>query len=230
MEPRTLVIAELHLGKPLIRDRKLSEQEIIQTFGRIRSLINEYNSKEVLILGDVKEQIGLPPKPVQRKIRHGFESILNHTDRVKIIKGNHDGRIEDFLDIEGISFAYKEERRVGSQKVVLFHGHKFFPVNTYDIAITAHIHPAANISSDTLAVPIVKTWAIFDLIHQKGEAKWVILPAFSPWITGVSLNTLPKNDIKRLMPFKGKNEIEIKRLELLYTDLTPLVERSFSLL
>lgn len=228
LEQGTLVIAELHLGKPQMRDYKLSGKNIRESFDRINSLLRKENPEELIILGDVKEKIGLPPKPLQEKMKKGFRTLLDHVKRIKVIKGNHDGRIEDFLDFERVTFKKKEERVIHGRKVLLFHGHKFFPLTPYDLAISAHIHPAANISSENLSVPLVKVWASFQLSFSKGEIHWIILPAFSRWIKGIALNTLQEKRIRELMPFTDKGDLTLEELNLLYTDLTPLKKIRFS--
>lgn len=224
----TIVIAELHLGAPTryFRDYTLVRKSISRTFQRINSLLSE-ETEELLILGDLKEKIGLPSRSVQNGLRSGLQSVLNHVDRVKIIKGNHDGTLDEFLDIEGVSFGKKVVRKLNGKKIILFHGHKFFPIKPYDIAITAHIHPAANVSSEEISTPLVKAWASFDLSHSEGTTKWVIIPAFSKNIKGVALNELPTEEIEKIMPFKQEETIKLKRLKLYYTDLTPIEEISF---
>lgn len=224
----TIVIAELHLGAPsrFFRDYTLVRKSISKTFQRINSLVKN-GAKELLILGDLKEKIGLPPRSVQEGLRNGLQSVLNYVDRIKIIKGNHDGTLDEFLDIEGISFGKKAVRKHSGKKIILFHGHKFFPIKPYDIVITAHIHPATNVSSEDLSIPLVKSWASFDLSHSEDKKKWVIIPAFSKKIRGVALNELPIEEIKKIMPFKDQEEIKLKRLKLYYTDLTPITEISF---
>lgn len=225
----TIVIAELHLGpRTWIRDYELIKKNIHKTIHNIQHLLKREEPRELLILGDVKEKIGLPPLFIRTAIKKGFKRLLKHVEQIRVIKGNHDGRIEEVLDLEGISFAKKEVREIKENKIILFHGHKFFPIQHYDTAVTAHIHPAVNVSSSSLSVPLVKAWASVQLTVSEKNIEWLILPAYSNAITGVALNKLPKEEIRRLMPFKDKEKLKLDQLTLWHEDLTPLERKQFN--
>lgn len=224
-----IVVAELHLGpRTWIQDYELIKRNIHNTLQQVQDLLKREGPRELLILGDVKEKIGVPPPFIKNAIKKGFTKLLENVDQITIIKGNHDGKLEEVLDLDGVSFAKKAVREIQNKQVILFHGHKFFSIEGYDTAVTAHIHPAVNVSSASLSVPLVKVWASFQLSTAKKDIEWLILPAFSNAITGVALNKFSKEQIRQWMPFKQKERLKVKQLTLWHQDHTPLERKTFT--
>jgi len=111
----SLVISDLHLGM---------EQELFRRGIRIGDftdylidktllLLRETRCKNLIILGDIKENV----VSLEGEVRRYFDSVLPHAS-VTVCKGNHDGNIER---ISGISVAPPEG--IMLHGIGMLHGH-----------------------------------------------------------------------------------------------------------
>ncbi|MFA4640201.1 metallophosphoesterase [Pyrococcus kukulkanii] len=174
---KTLVFADPHLGFEPFRginvkssfERKLAE-----------FIISE-DPDIVIILGDVKEDLGL--KGYTRKILLDFFSMLKDY-KIIITKGNHDGRIEEvterFDNVSVVEYYILDD-------VLFMHGHRSLPEVDFKKAFLGHIHPTAIVSLKGVKRK-VKCFV--------KAGRFIILPTINPFFEGMDI----REGIK-LIPF-----------------------------
>jgi len=162
---KTLVLADLHIAFELSRGLRIRTR-----FEKsLANFIKSKNPDLLIILGDVKESIGL--EAFTKKLLIEFFSEISEFKTV-ITKGNHDGKIEeiteafdnikitDYFLLDGILF---------------LHGHQLLPGAKFEKAILGHIHPTVSVR---IGNAVKKTKCFFKI------NKFLILPTVNPYIEG----------------------------------------------
>jgi len=185
----SLVLADLHIGREskIIQhgDELLSITEYMVS--EIERLKEEHKLKDIIILGDVKEDITSIPL----QVHDFFSRIRPMFRRIAVLKGNHDGGIEK---ISGIN-VLDQELVIGG--VAMAHGHKLFSPETFscDYLLTAHRHFYFPMKSAVGKIYNMKIYAVvppnisgihkkYGNIEVKKGMKAVFVPSFNPLITG----------------------------------------------
>ena len=134
-----LVVADLHLGFELELERKgiyVPHTELI--FNKLKLLLKITKSRGLVILGDVKHMIRMPLEREIRIVRGLLRKLIELVPRIVIVKGNHDGKIEEICsDIDNLEIV--DEFKLG--RVTLVHGHR--KPKKFTILLMGHIHPLA---------------------------------------------------------------------------------------
>ncbi|CAI1492325.1 Putative ICC-like phosphoesterase [Thermococcus nautili] len=190
---RTLLIADPHIGFELSRGLRIKTgfEESLARF------IVESGADALIILGDVKEPLGLSFRLKEMLLR--FFSALKDV-RIIVTKGNHDGRIEEvtgkFPNVE------VREHLLLDGKLFL-HGHTRLPKIEFEEAFLGHAHPAYTLESGGVARKV----KVFARVNE-----FLVLPTVNPYIEGFDV----REGIK-LVPFLRKaREIELFLPEGLY--------------
>ncbi|NJE49328.1 metallophosphoesterase [Thermococcus sp. 9N3] len=190
---RTLLIADPHIGFELSRGLRIRTgfEESLARF------IVESGADALIILGDVKEPLGLSFRLKEMLLR--FFSALKDV-RIIVTKGNHDGRIEEvtgkFPNVE------VREHLLLDGKLFL-HGHTRLPKIEFEEAFLGHAHPAYTLKSGGVARKV----KVFARVNE-----FLVLPTVNPYIEGFDV----REGIK-LVPFLRKvREIELFLPEGLY--------------
>ncbi|MBC7115354.1 MAG: metallophosphoesterase family protein, partial [Archaeoglobi archaeon] len=136
---RYTVIADLHVGIEREWMRKISRRILERMKGDITEILKERECENLIILGDLKHTVEGVTREDERVIRSFLED-LSSISNVLIVKGNHDGGIEE-ISPEGIEI--KDARGFRIEKAALLHGHASpnEDVLSSEIILTAHIHP-----------------------------------------------------------------------------------------
>ncbi len=136
---KAIVVADLHIGYY----RHLSEKGLIlrnntgDMIRRLKKLLNRYNCKNLIIVGDVKHSIGY-----EKDVK-----LLKSLDaEIKIVKGNHDGGIESLLDAEIYDATGLRIDNYG-----FVHGHAWpsKDVMNAKYIFMGHLHPEVELSDST---------------------------------------------------------------------------------
>lgn len=135
---KALVFADPHIGFELSRGLRIRTdfEEVLAQF------VLESNPNLLIILGDLKEPLGLSFRLKEMLLR--FFSPLKDTE-VVITKGNHDGRIEEIArKFENVSVV---EKFILDQKLFL-HGHTKLPKGEFrgkssSVTLIPHTHSRA---------------------------------------------------------------------------------------
>ena len=191
---KTLLISDLHIGFVygrntrgiLIPNKKLPEEELVE-------MVIKEKPRRLIILGDFKDEIFGAGNPLTGRIFAFLKKVTKYT-RLTIIKGNHDGKIEEFLseDIEIIPATGLLLKLEGEKTMGLWHGHATpaLDVMNADITISAHCHPAYTFRDEIGSKTTEKVWIKTKWLHSvDGEERiHIIMPAFNPFIEGYSVD------------------------------------------
>ncbi len=222
-----LIIADIHFGDFFVYDIEILEHYKNEITSKIIKILEKEKKRKMIINGDLKESIGLPNKIIRKLLVDFLESILNYVEELIIIKGNHDGKIEEILSDLKHYGNFEIIKELILRNTIIYHGHRKVKDNSLlDVStiITAHIHPAINFS------PLrknIKAWLLGHLnINIEDEIKdlnWIVLPAFSDYTYGLALNQLSDLELLSLIPIKGT--VKLDKVTILLKDLTPVEER-----
>ncbi len=167
---RTLLIADPHIAFEAskgLRIRTRFEE-------KLADFVNSKNPDVLVILGDVKEPLGLGL--FTKRLLMGFFSELGDIE-VMITKGNHDGRIEEvarkFENIEVSDYFLVDD-------VLFIHGHQNLPDAQFKNAYLGHIHPAVNVRFGST----LRKTKCFLRVNR-----FLILPTINPYISGFDIRT-----------------------------------------
>ena len=223
---RILVIADLHIGleKELAANGITVPSQLMKLQRRLFDLVEKTNANHVIILGDIKhdykgigwqEMVDVP----------AFFQRLAEEVKVTLVKGNHDGDIEQVLP-KGIEL----HDPVGyvMEDVLLTHGQAWpeksmLPAKTI---IMGHIHPAVEFWSGGarsvehvfMRAPVRK-----DVLERKFKTKTnlenaIIVPTFNHMSGGASFN---RQDFEPIGPLLEK-VVDWKNGEVFLVDGTYL--------
>ncbi len=194
---KTLIVSDLHIGYVYGRNKrgiilpesKRPEDDIIQ-------LLDEIQPDTLIFLGDFKDEIFGTSHPIAGRILKFLRQLLEKTN-VIIIKGNHDGKIEEIISEEikliqadGLRLTQKETNK----SIGLWHGHASpaLDVWTADITISAHAHPAYTFRDEIGSKITQKVWVKAKWLNTKeGEPDriHIIVPPFNRYIDGYSVDS-----------------------------------------
>lgn len=180
---RALVIADYHAGiETELRYEGIEvESRADDRREQLLSLIEETGAGRVVILGDLAHWIGEPIGAELDEIQGLIEAV---TDRVPatLVKGNHDGEIEDAIDIPVTD---SSGIRIGD--VGFVHGHTWPSREVLSAAVVCvgHEHPAVRLEDEVGGRRVERVWMRGPLSSdpfEDGEgidAELVIFPAFN---------------------------------------------------
>ncbi|WP_297420029.1 metallophosphoesterase [Thermococcus sp.] len=162
---RTLLIADPHIGFELSRGLRVRTH----FEERLAEFILEEDPDLLIILGDVKEPIGL--SFMIKRLLMGFFSDLRGIPTA-ITKGNHDGRIgevaEKFRNVEVADYLLLDD-------TLFLHGHTTLPRVEFNEAYLGHIHPAYTFKRGGVSRKV-------KVFVRAG--RFLILPTINPFIEG----------------------------------------------
>ena len=181
---RTLLIADPHIGFELSRGLRVRTR----FEGQLVDFILERDPDMLVILGDVKEPLGM--SFTMKRLLMGFFSGLRGIPTV-ITRGNHDGRIgevaERFPDVEVVDYLLMGD-------ILFMHGHTKLPGPDFKEAYLGHIHPAYTFESGGIRRRV----KVFLRV-----GKFLILPSINPFIEGFDVR-----EGIRMVPFlKDSKEV-----------------------
>jgi len=173
---RWIVIADLHLGIVNFPDR-----EVIEATAK---LVEKENADGIIVLGDLKHDIGLRNK--ERREVELFKQELLKTglddENIILVRGNHDGGLDELIRMEPSSgFVF---RRYG-----FFHGHAnpSPEVLKAKLVIFAHIHPAILIADEVGGVKR-RVWLSGEWDKFGERIRVLVMPAFNELCSSIAVN------------------------------------------
>ncbi|CAB50305.1 metallophosphoesterase [Pyrococcus abyssi] len=183
---RTLVLADPHLAfEPFKGINVRSKLE-----KKLANFIKSQDVDAVIILGDVKEEIGL--SGFTEKVLQEFFAELKELGII-ITKGNHDGRIEDvayrFDNVEVLPYFLDKE-------ILFIHGHSRLPDVKFKKIVMGHIHPSTIVSLGR----VKKKMKCF-----LRTPRIIVFPTINPFYEGMDL----KQGVKLSPVLRGVREFEI---------------------
>jgi putative SbcD/Mre11-related phosphoesterase len=191
----TLVISDLHIGYVYNKNRRgillpykqWPEEDLLEFVERLKP-------NRLIIIGDFKDEIFGTSNPLVQRVWKFLNRLLELTTSVVIIKGNHDGKLEEItpekVEVASSKGILVTEKHTG-KKIGLWHGHAIpaLDVMSADITISAHAHPAYAFSDDVGSKITEKVWVKAKWKTEEGnERVHLIMPAFNKYIKGYSVD------------------------------------------
>lgn len=134
-EERTLVLADVHLGRDRASAVSLPLGEQADITERLENLLDQFEPRAVVVAGDLLHSFGRLSYGVERSL-HEFERQIEERDvRLVVTRGNHDTLLNSVLD------GAVSEHHVGD--LLVCHGHER-PARAESYVI-GHVHPAITI-------------------------------------------------------------------------------------
>ncbi len=200
--PRTLVVADVHLGLggTLERPGGPPEGSADRLADQLIAIVKRTGTEGVLVAGDAKHPIVGTPPALRPVVFGFFARILSEDVRVGLVLGNHDVGIVPHLPREVDVYPAGGTVRDG---VGIFHGHAW-PSNRVlraDRLVAGHLHPGFRLAP-TAADPEGKRrcWVRVEREPEParplrrrrhaelGAREIVVVPAFNPIAGTESLN------------------------------------------
>ncbi len=171
-----LVMADPHIGFEFSKGLRIRTnfEKLLSEF------IVDNDPDLVILLGDVKDPLGMNNRV--RELLDIFFSDLRGID-VIIIKGNHDGRIEEVAEKHGI----KVTDHLILDGMLFVHGHKRLPDVKFSEAYLGHVHPVHHVQKGG----IMRSTKVFVRV-----GRFLILPTVNPYLEG-----FPVSVGIRMVPF-----------------------------
>ena len=161
---KNLVVADLHLGILGFPDYSILSRliEVYEKSGASRLIVN----------GDLKHGLGRKEISSARRL---IESLKESVSELVIVRGNHDGFLDEVTEVWNV---------FEDGKNVFAHGHrKYRGVMNGKRLILAHSHPAVFIQ-DRVGGVKERAW-----LHMKtGEREYIVMPAFNEFCSSTAVN------------------------------------------
>ncbi|MEM2908923.1 MAG: metallophosphoesterase [Candidatus Bilamarchaeaceae archaeon] len=183
-----LIIGDVHFGiESKLRERGIVDNKFSERLEKkIEALLDRTKAKRLIINGDVKEQIGIFDNVTAEMLKQ-----LNEIVEVIIVRGNHDGGIEEskLCVVPSDGFSY--------YGLGLFHGHSWPSEEVMQCAsiISAHQHPQIELKDKLGKRHIEPVWLFADANPEEikkyyenfnKKSRLILMPAFNP-LVGSSL-------------------------------------------
>lgn len=207
---RALVVADYHAGFEgalraegvELRDRGTQRRE------HLLDLLDSTDPDRVIFLGDLAHWIGKPAWSERDELDALVEAV---TDRVPatLVKGNHDGEIED-----AVAIPVSDARGLRLGDVGFVHGHTWpsAEVLAADVVCVGHEHPTVRLEDAVGGRRIERVWLRGPLApaafteHVDGEAlaaiggELVVFPAFNELVGGTWINVEGQEFLAPFLP------------------------------
>ncbi len=154
-----VIIADLHIGYEEELEKKGIVTYSIEGLAAKVNKLRDYAEK-LVINGDIKHNFLPVPKEIFLVKR--FLSMLEF-DGVILIKGNHDGKLDRFVDMV-------DKFEIGD--ITITHGHKRVPFA--EKLVIGHVHPAVKLDG------LHRCW----IVGRCEGKKALVMPAFNPFLLG----------------------------------------------
>jgi hypothetical protein len=193
-----LIIADLHIGfeRELLKKGINIPSQTSKMLDEIRLINKKVKRHEIIILGDLKHRIPFASFREMREVPFFIKKLSEEFDKIYLIKGNHDGKIEKIL---GNSNKIEIKKEMVIDKVAMIHGNAWLSreaIEKCKFALMGHLH-ACFFYRDKLGIPnFKKCWIIGEIDKEKliesyptkikkvNISKVIVFPAFNRFFTG----------------------------------------------
>ncbi len=237
---KALVVADLHIGwESTLADKGFHiPSQVGKMLGKLRRLIRAYRPDMLIFLGDVKHTIVGAEAEEWAEIPAFFEELLRLVRDIKVVPGNHDGKLESLLpgDVELLD--------TGGMALWdhfgLFHGHAWPSPELLACRylITGHVHPVVLFREAHYFRTSFRVWLVMECdgrglaeeMARRGRAgrsdveaaraeKLVIMPSFNEFLGGQAVNR-PGGDEGLIGPVLRSGSISLGGAEVFMLDGT----------
>ncbi len=212
-EERALVLADYHAGleTALRRDGVEVRSRAADRRERTRRLLVRTEADRVVFLGDLANAIGSPGRE-EREELGDLLSALTARVPVTVVKGNHDGGVEEVVDdlgVDDVTVADGPGMRIGT--VGFAHGHTWpsREVLSAGTVCVAHEHPAVRLEDEVGGRRVERAWLRGRLdpapfVEHHGEVEidgdLVVFPAFNNLTGGTWINVSGQGFLSPFLP------------------------------
>ncbi|MGB9987829.1 metallophosphoesterase [Salarchaeum japonicum] len=201
-----LVVADYHAGieRALRREGLEVDSQASTRRERVLSLVVRTGVDRVVFLGDLGHQIGTP----EGAEREELETLVRECPvPVTLVRGNHDGNIDDVLDVD---VTPGEGARFGD--VGFVHGHTWPSRNVLDadVVCMGHEHPAVRLEDEVGGSRVERAWlrgaldagAFREHFGERvaTDAELVVCPAFNDLCGGTWVNVEGQGFLAPFLP------------------------------
>jgi putative SbcD/Mre11-related phosphoesterase len=185
-----IIVGDTHFGMEYkLKSRGIfDEQFSFRLYDKLKDLVKRHKAKQVIFLGDVKEDITM----LDVKTREVLTK-LGELCEITIIRGNHDGGIEEFLHAD-----IKPSEGFVFEKLGLLHGHSWPEKDLLkcDYLVMGHQHPMISFTDKMGKKHKEAVWIIADPNEDEikkhyekfnRKIKLILIPAFNP-LVGFPIN------------------------------------------
>lgn len=180
-----LIVGDTHFGMETKLRRKgiYDDQFSMRLFNKLKELIEHHKAKKLIFLGDVKEDITMLDKRSEEIL-----SRLSMLCEVVVVRGNHDGGIDNF---EGAKVTPAEG--IVYEDLGLMHGHSWPAEELMQCKylVMGHQHPMISVTDAFGRKHVEPAWLIApandDKIAERypnmnKKIKLIMMPAFNPLV------------------------------------------------
>ncbi len=185
----TLYIGDLHLGYEEAMNKKgimlprFQWTDMQKQFDLILDHLNSTKKpiETIVLVGDIKHEFGIISMQEWRETKKVFDYLKQHTQKLIIIKGNHDSALYPIAEKHGIqivSFLFHNN-------ILAIHGHEWtddYESLKPELIIMGHEHPALGIRESGRNERI----KCFMKCKIKKQIL-IVLPSFNPLIPGTDV-------------------------------------------
>ena len=205
---RALVIADFHAGveSALRADGVSLDSRAEERREQIFSLLDQTDPDRVVFLGDLMHAIGDPGGAERGEIEVLLERLDDRDVAVTLVKGNHDGAIESWADVEVTD---GDGVRLGD--VGFVHGHTWPAPEVLDseVVCVGHEHPAVRLEDEVGGSRVERVWLRGDLdpeafagrsVGVRTGAELVVFPAFNELVGSTWVNVEGQEFLAPFLP------------------------------
>ncbi len=215
-----LVIGDVHLGyEEALRKQgvflpRFQFRDTIERLGKIFSLLQPQlkNRKleAVVVNGDLKHEFGTVSGQEWREILKLLDFLLQHSQRVILVKGNHDVKLAPIAGKRGIVVV--EDIAINGKFVS--HGHEIPGSSGFEksgIVIVGDEHPAVSLR-DGARTELYKCFLLGKWKGSGKEKKMIVMPSFNQVTIGTDIlkekfiSPFMRQDLSRFEVFVVGNE------------------------
>jgi len=176
-----IVISDTHF----LFDRDIKNYEasyhVLSSIKRLKKYANK-----LIIAGDFKDPIFKIFEKEKQILRDFIEDLLTVFSDIRIIKGNHDGKLEKIIDADFVV----RDRSLKIKDVIIAHGHAWpnFIAEDTRFIILGHSHPVFIFKEypNQPRLPVFVRYSIKDEFKERigGKPEVIVLPAFNEYLGG----------------------------------------------
>ncbi len=155
---RLLLIADYHAGIELgfrYRDGLHIPSRAEGRRDSLLRLVADTDADELIIIGDAMHSIGAPAHAEREELEQLSDALPSDVD-LSVVKGNHDGDIEDWFDVATVYDAPGVVR----DGLALSHGHTWPPREALDadVLVIGHEHPRVRLEDTVGGSDVHRVW------------------------------------------------------------------------
>jgi len=138
---KIIALADIHLGYEagLLKKGLIIKSKIDEILDEILEILISEQPDHLIIVGDLKDELFGAGAGTEYRLTRFFSKLGEEVEKITVVKGNHDGRIEDVLP--------EDAALIGSrggivENVGFFHGHSWPLAEVLEapLVVTAHNH------------------------------------------------------------------------------------------